>query len=156
MAKDIGRFNNDIRMACGAFGDQHVFWPKDASYVKIDQFPLPGNFRYPRTNIIIIIPENYGYGGCFRDIFLDPDLELLDKDGRSFRRLSGDIHGFRKYPYSSMSDGMKEIFVRRNWFYLCLHDKDSKSCIVNYLYKVNLFLANPYKDWKAIENGYAI
>lgn len=156
MTKDIIRFNNDIRMVCGVFGQRNITWTKDASCIRIAQFPLPNNFRQRYTNLLVLVPENYGYGGCFRDIFLAPDLDLLTRDRKNYRRLDTDIHGFRRYPYSAITDEIKEVFIKNNWFYLCLHDKDPKSSILNYLYKVNLFLSNPYKNWAAIENGYDV
>lgn len=127
---------------------------QDASFAMVESFKLPVNFKNTYTNIIILVPENYGHGGCFRDIFIDPDLELLNKNGTDYRKMDTDIHGFRRYPYASMSDEMKKIFQDKNWFYLCLHDKNPDSSIINYLDKVKLFLGNPYKNWKAIFEGY--
>jgi hypothetical protein len=104
--------------------------------------------------MIVLVPENYGHNGCYRDIFVDPGLELLDASGRDYRLLDQQLHGFREYPYSTMSPEAKRIFRERNWFYLCLHDKDPKSSLLNYLFKVKVFLGNPYKDWKSIADGY--
>lgn len=112
---------------------------------------MPNNFKQRRTNLLILVPVNYGYGGCYRDIFLNPDLELLDKEGKNYRKFDRDIHGFRQFPYSSMSDSMKNTFMEKSWFYLCLHDRNPKSSLLNYLYKVHLFLGNPYRDWSAIQ-----
>ena len=152
MPRDIKRFNIDVMMASRACGTNNVFWPQDMSWIRINNYELPSNFRERYTNILILIPENYGYGGCFRDIFINPDLELLDRDGKTYRKMDSDIHGFREIPYFSVSPDFKSLLADRNWFYLCLHDKDPKSSIVNYLYKIRLFLSNPYKDWSAIES----
>jgi len=155
MGIDLRRFNIDIRMACEAYGADQVFWARDCSFIWIKNFKLPENFRNAGTNLLILVPESYGHGGCFRDLFLDPDLELLDRDGHGYRKLDRDIHGFREFPYSRMSEDMKKKLQDRNWFYLCLHDKDPKSSVLNYLQKVCIYLGNPYKDWKSITANYS-
>jgi hypothetical protein len=151
MERNLRRFAKDMDLAIRQYGSNKVSWAKDVSWIHVKDFQLPDNFRQSRTDILILVPDNYGYGGCYRDNFIETDLELLDRDGHSYRMLSSDIHGFREYPYSSMSESMKKILRDRGWFYLCLHDKNPESSLVNYLYKVRLYLGNPYKDWKAIE-----
>lgn len=151
MSRDLRRFKIDIKEVVEKYGNEKVFWPKDYSWIYIKEFKLPDNFKESYTDILILVPENYGYGGCFRDIFINPDLNLLDRDGKTYRKLDKDIHGFREFPYMNMSDKMKKKFLHRSWFYLCLHDLDPKSSILNYLFKVKIFLENPYKDWESIK-----
>jgi len=152
MARDIKRLNEDLRLLCNKYGSDRVFWPRDGSWIMVKDFPLPSNFKQKTTNILILVPDNYGYGGCYRDIFISPDLELLDKKGRSYRRFGSDIHGYEEIPYSNLPKELKTQIKNKKWYYLCLHDKNPMSSIINYLFKVSLFLSNPYKDWKAISN----
>lgn len=151
MSRNINRLNTDLQMAQKEFGTDNIFWPSDVNWIKIDGFKLPRNFSHEFTNILILVPNNYGHGGCWRDVFINPELELLDRDGRTYRKLDRDIHGFREYPYASMSEEMRQILEDNQWFYLCLHDYNPRSSITNFLYKVGLFLANPYKDWESIK-----
>lgn len=154
MSKKVRRFKTDLKILCEEYGRERIFWPDDASWVMVAGFNLPQNFKQTQTNILILIPDNYGYGGCFEDNFIDPHLQLLDKSGKKYRKLSSDIHGFRKCPYSRIPDRLKEELMKKDWLYLCVHDTDPQSSLSNYLFKVNLYLSNPYKDWSKISAGY--
>lgn len=154
MNRNIQRLNEDLRLAQKKLGAEKIFWPKDGAWIQIKEFELPSNFSQKDTSLLILVPENYGYGGCWRDVFIDPNLKLLDRDGKSYRKLDRKIHGFMEYPYESMSEERKKTFIKQDWFYLCLHDLNSKSSIVGYLFKIKLFLGNPYKDWDSIAKRY--
>lgn len=144
----------DIQTAQKKFGHENVLWAPDCSWVMINRFELPDNFSHFDTSIIILIPATYGYGGCYRDVFINRNLEVLSKDGGTYEKLGNHLHYFDKYPYSSMTNEMKSAFEKRDWGYLCLHDHSPNSGIVNYLYKIRLYLANIHKNWKAIFEGY--
>lgn len=130
MARDIKRLNKDIMFLCNKYGNHKVFWPKDGSWIIIKGFPLPANFRQKTTNILILVPDNYGYGGCYRDIFIDSDLELLDKEGKTYRKFGRDIHGYDVIPYGHISKELKAKLKNNRWYYLCLHDKNPNSSIM--------------------------
>lgn len=148
------RFAKDIKMTEMQYGLDKVRWAKDLSWVRINNFELPDNFKQSFTNILILVPANYGYGGLFRDIFIDPDLEVLAKDGKTYEKLGKHLHYFEQYPYQSMTEQMKNEFKKNNWGYLCLHDQNPESRIVDYLFKVRLYLGNIHKDWQAIYEKY--
>lgn len=148
------RLAMDIQIAENELGPNRVLWAPDLSWVYIKEFSLPDNFMDFRTNILILVPATYGYGGRFRDIFINRDLEVLSKDGRTYEKLGKHLHYFDKYPYASMTEEMKEKFVINKWGYLCVHDGSADSGVLNYLYKVKLYLANIHKDWKAIYEKY--
>lgn len=154
MPIDKNRFAKDIQLTEKKYEAENVYWAADLSWVRINNFRLPDNFRHSKTNILILVPANYGSGGRFRDIFIDPDLELLAKDGKTYERLGKHLHYFEKYPYQSMKEDMKTQFENNNWGYLCLHDQNPESSIVNFLFKVSLFLGNIHKDWKTIYEKY--
>ncbi len=154
MPRDIRRLTIGIRFAEKKYGVDNIEWPKDFSWIYVAGFKLPENCQQEYTNILILVPENYGYGGCLRDIFVRRDLELLDRDGRTYRKLDRDLHGYREFPYSSMNAEQKRIFKERSWAYLCLHDLDPEGSLTSYLDKVKMYLENPYKDWKSISTVY--
>lgn len=154
MPRDIIRLTIGMKFAEKAYGARNIEWSRDFSWIYVDNFTLPENFRTRSTNILVLVPENYGYGGCYRDIFIDPDLELLDREGRTYRKLDSELHGFLEFPYASMTTEQKQLFRGRDWFYLCLHDLDAEGSLTSYLEKVKLYLGNPYKDWKSISTVY--
>lgn len=154
MPRDIRRLTIAIRFAEKKYGSHNLQWPQDYSWIYVAGLNLPDNCRQAQSDVLILVPENYGYGGCLRDVFIRPDLELLDRDGGSYRKLDTDLHGYREFPYSSMNANQKKIFRERSWAYLCLHDLDPEGSLTSYLDKVKMYLGNPYKDWKSISTAY--
>ena len=158
MPRDIRRLTIGIKFAEKKYGATNIEWAKDISWIRIHDFKLPENFRQKYTNMLILVPENYGYGGCLKDTFINADLELLDRQGKSYTSFDSKVdpifHGYREFPYSSMTSEQKNIFSGRNWFYLCLHDLDADGSLTSYLEKVQMYLGNPYKDWKSISTVY--
>lgn len=156
MPKDIRLLTIGLKFAEKKYGSGNIAWPKDFSWIYIDGFKLPENFRagVSITDLLILVPENYGYGGCFRDIFMDPELELLDREGTGYRKLGTDLHGFREFPYPTMTAEQKKVFRERSWAYLCLHDGNPDGTLTSYLDNVSMYLAYPYKDWKSISTVY--
>ena len=154
MSKNINRLVKDLKMTIEAYDKNKIFWASDYSWIEIKDFKLPHNFKKQYTNILILIPDNYGYGGTFNDIFIDTGLEVLDKEGRKYETLDSRLHFFGEYPYNRMSKEMRQELVRKKWGYLCIHDKNPESTILNYLFKVRLYLENIHKDWDSISKYY--
>lgn len=148
------RFVMDMQIAEEKYGKHNIKWAADYSWIRVDDFELPENFKQTHTNILILVPANYGYGGCYRDIFINNGLELLSKDGNFYEKLGTHLHYYEKFPYPWMTEEKKKEIKDKQWGYLCLHDQNPNSGLVNYLYKADLFLGNIHKEWKKIYEGY--
>jgi len=152
--RDNKRINAEIKLACQVYGVNHVLWAPDGSWIKISAFPLPPNLNMKITEIIIIFPEQYGYGAPLRDCFVNPDLKAWNPKTNQLVELP---HYYQQYPYTKPPIGSKEEFVRKQWRYLCIHEKNwhpQKSNIVTFLQYVNFFLSDPLRDWKSLFESY--
>lgn len=152
--RDNKRINAEIKLACAIYGERNVLWASDGSWIMIIKFPLPPNMNKDFTNIIVIIPENYGYGSPLRDCFIDPELRALNPRTKQWEEIP---HYYQKYPYTTIPISSKEEFEKKGWRYLCIHEKNwhpKKSNIVTYLRSVEIFLSDPFKDWNALFESY--
>jgi len=149
--RDYQRLTQEIRILERRFGRNKVFWDSLDRWVMVEDFPLPPGLNRRRTNVIVVIPENYGNGDFLRDLFVDPDLQAYN---RSTGRYECIPHYHVLYPYEAkaLSLGLPEDWQKKGWQYLCLHlYGGSLQTYLNTLYK---FLNEPFRDWQALFDSY--
>jgi len=144
---DIRRMNAEIRMLQDRFGSERIVWPRDYRWVLVKGFRLPAGLSKEATNVVVLIPDQYGNGASLRDAFLDPDLKAYNRETRQFESMP---HYFKQYPYAKLDLGSKEEWARKFWQYICIHKKNVEARgagILTYLDSVYAFLTDPFKDW---------
>jgi hypothetical protein len=145
--RDIRRLNAEMKLAQAVYGPDAVQWAGDFSWVMVYDLPLPGNLNQPESNVLVLVPESYGYGPPYRDAFLSPGLKV--KDGGRWRELP---HYYeQRYPYRSLSKKLVRELKEKNWSYICLHQSrwDPSSNIVTFLDQIYTFLSDPFR-WEAV------
>jgi len=150
--RDTARINREIMELNREFGNDRVFWPRSLQWAFVKDWPLPRGLTKAATNVIIIIPENYGNGGVLRDSFIDPDLKALNPATDDYQEIP---HYYKIYPYQQLSLGTKEEWAEKRWRYICLHEQNMHFSIMRYLIHLYKFLAEPFKDWKGLFNSYS-
>ena len=74
--RNIGRVNEEMRLLVTKYGDDQVFWPEKLEWVLICNWPLPAGWSRSTTDLIIFLPDNYGFGASLRDCVIDPGLKF--------------------------------------------------------------------------------
>lgn len=152
--RDNKRINAEIKLACRVYQNKNVLWAPDGVWIKISGFPLPPNLDKKETEIIVIFPDNYGYGAPLRDCFVNPDLKAWNRITNQWEDIP---HYFQEYPYTTIPIGSKQEFARKKWRYLCIHEYNwhpKRSNVITFLKCVTLFLNDPFKDWQDVFQSY--
>jgi hypothetical protein len=139
--RNISRVEMEIKIACATFGSDRVQWARDYSWIRILRWETPPTINRPRTNILVIVPENYGYGEPFKDCFVDEGLEVWEEGRRRWVRIPH---------YFPAPAGVNEYY-EEGWRYLCVHQmiwNPSRDNIITYLNQVYTFLSDPFRDWE--------
>lgn len=137
--RNVGRLNTELRLLQAAYGPDNVFWPRGLSWVMVRCFPLPKGYNRAETNIVVLIPDGYGYGPAPKHCFVDRGLKLWHR-GR-----------WRPLPHYFLEEEVApdaQRFYRRNWAYLCVHPlrwKPGLHTLLTYLTQVGLFLSDPLR-----------
>jgi len=141
--RNIKRLNAEIKALCLYYGEENVSWAPNYDWVRVTGFPLPSCINKERNNVLIIIPEGYGYGEPLKDLFVDPDLKIW-RNGR----LKEIPHYFPKM--GELAQRFQEQYGK-NWRYMCLHQKGwdpKRDSILSYLNQVYTYLSDPFR-WEA-------
>ena len=140
-SRNIRRIQAEIALLCQVLGEEAVTWSPDYSWVMIEGVKLPPNYNKKVTNVLILIPENYGYGEPLQDLFVDPNLKIIvdgkEKDIPHYfpNRNSGVAKRFRKH-------------YGKNWRYLCLKQErwdPKRDHLLGYLNQLYTFLSDPFR-----------
>jgi hypothetical protein len=131
--RNLHRLNAELLLLEQAYGEVRVSWPASYQWVMIQDYPLPLGYNKPTTNLIVIIPENYGYGPALQYCFVDRDLR---RNGHLLPHyfLEGDV-----------APGASQ-FYQKDWAFLCVHPEKwdpKRHNILTYLRQVDLFLSDP-------------
>ena len=151
---DIRRMNAEIRMLQDQFGSDRVVWPRNYRWVLVKGFRLPPGLTKAATNVVVLIPDQYGNGAPLRDAFLDPELKAYNRESRQFESMP---HYFKQYPYAKLDLGSREEWARKLWQYICIHKENGKATgagILTYLDSVYTFLTDPFRDWTGTFDSY--
>lgn len=138
--RNIARINAEIQVLRRTFGEEAVIWSPLYDWVCILGVPLPSNLNKPRTNLLIIIPENYGHGEPLKDAFVDPDLMI---------RRNGQWVPIPHYFPEAMGFIAKQFHKQygKNWRYLCLHQETwnpERDSLLGYVNQIYTYLSDPW------------
>ncbi len=139
-AREIRRLNAELQLLTKVYGDDRVSWPLNQDWVMIRDFPLPAGWNVKTTDIVVILPDNYGYGEPLKHCFVDPRLRYLH--GGQWKKID-------HYFDSEGGHTPNPEFNKNGWRYLCLHMTEWKkdSWIQNYLDAVTTYLSDPFAQW---------
>jgi len=152
--RDHARLNAEIGLLKQHFGEDRVYWDSQGQWVMIKELPLPERLSQRASDVIVLIPENYGNGSPLRDAFIDPDIRAYNTKKKQYEEIP---HYFSKYPYAKLTLGNKEEWQQKGWQYICLHQKNGSGnhiSIMNYLTDLYKFLAEPFRDWEKTFSSY--
>ena len=74
--RNIGRINAEIKLLMAHYGQQQIRWAADYSWILNKEFKMPGNINYTTSDVLIIVPKNYGYGEPYKDCFIKTALRV--------------------------------------------------------------------------------
>jgi hypothetical protein len=140
--RNVSRINEELRLLVAKYGDNQVHWLATLEWVLILNWSLPAGWSRPVTNLVVFLPDNYGFGGPLRDCVIDPGLKFCE-DGE-WVEPPHYYGGEKKY----MPESLKK-FANKDWRYLCVHAESWKpqDSIFTYLELLQLYLSNPNYDW---------
>jgi len=143
--RDISRLNAEVQLLQGVFGPERVWWSPDYRWIYIDGFQLPPNLNQRETEVLIFVPENYGYGQPYQYLFVAPALKVWHQG-----RLREFPHYFKRFPYRGMEEARVQELLDKGWTYLCVHQKkwDPNSNVLTFLEQARLLLSDPFRDWE--------
>lgn len=141
-SRNIGRINEELRLLCAKYGDNRVFWTVTVEWVLLRSWQLPTGWNRPTTDLIVFLPDNYGFGAPLRDCVIDPDLKYY-ADGE-WVEPPHYYGGEKKY----MPESLKGL-AHKDWRYLCVHAEawEPRDSMFTYLELLQLYLSNPNYDW---------
>jgi len=140
--RNIGRINEELRLLIAKYGDGQVHWWDTLEWILISNWLLPVGWSRATTNLVVFLPDNYGFGAPLRDCVIDPGLKFCE-DGE-WVEPPHYYGGEKKY----MPESLKDL-ANRDWRYLCVHGESWKpqNSIFTYLESLQLYLSNPNYDW---------
>ncbi len=140
--RNIGRINEELRLLVAKYGDDQVHWVETLEWVLIRNWPLPEGWSRRATNLIVFLPDDYGFGASLRDCVIDPSLKFY-ADGE-WGEPPHYYGGEKKY----MPESLKRL-AHADWRYLCVHAEawNAHDSIFTYLEQLQLYLSNPNYDW---------
>jgi hypothetical protein len=147
--RDIQRIKAEIKLLELSYGAENVIWAADYSWTMVKNWKLPPKYNLERADILILVPQKYGYGESYRDFFISQGLRIRQNgDWTTFPHYF-DKFPYSTLPYSTMSDELKSELQRNKWAYACVHPKywTTLDNIVTFLNQVYTFLCDPFRDW---------
>ncbi len=142
--RDRQRIQAECQLLERNYGADRAFWSSNYDWMLIDNFRLPPNYNQQFCRVLVLVPEHYGYGQPYRDLFTTTGLRL--RHGGGWRQLP---HYFESFPYDSLSAELVKELRDKKWSYLCLHPDNWKVTdnILTFMVQVYTFLSNPFYDW---------
>ncbi|MBI2525332.1 MAG: hypothetical protein HYV93_05055 [Candidatus Rokubacteria bacterium] len=137
------RITTELRLLVAVHGADAVVWAPDYSWVTVEGFPLPPGLTVRATNLLVMIPDGYGHGVPYKELYVDPALRVWHAG--AWREIPHYFDEARRYaPTPTVRS--------RNWRYLCLHMDGWRPAdnILTFLKQVELFLSDPFNPrWEA-------
>ena len=140
--RNTGRINDELRLLTAKYGDHQVYWPPNAEWIWIRDWILPAGWSSPTTDLIVFLPDTYGFGIPLRDCVVNAGLRF--NVGGRWVVPEHYFDGENAYMPPSL-----EGLGKKDWRYLCVHAEswDPHDSIFTYLETLQLFLSNPIYDW---------
>ena len=134
------RLNAELQLLMTMYGNDRVSWPRTQNWVMIRDFPLPAGWNFKTSDIVVILPDNYGFGEPLKHCFVDPALRFLHNGNwKKIDHYFDSERGYTPHPE----------FNAKGWRYLCLHMKTwtPDSWVQTYLDAITTFLSDPFAGW---------
>ena len=123
---------NELNILEAACGDRNIVYPHTLEWVQIISFPLPEHYSQGFTDLLIMTPNGYGYGGRWEEIYLDPNLLIL-KDGQ-----------YTNIPhYHGQGGDAFNKYTAQGWRYFCI--RGASEYLIEFLKQVSAFLSDPWR-----------
>jgi len=138
--RNIGRLNAEIKFLMAYYGQQQIWWPDNYSWIRIEKFKMPCNINSVSSEVLVIVPENYGYGEPYKDCFIKAGLRVWHPTQ----------YHWVEIPHYFDKENAVNKYYDKNWRYMCIHQdgwNPAKDNIMTYLNQVYTFLCNPFRDW---------
>jgi molybdopterin/thiamine biosynthesis adenylyltransferase len=82
----------DVRLLTARFGEDAVVWAADYSWITVAGFSLPPGLDARSTNLLVMVPDGYGYGVPYRELYVDPGLRVWHEGAwREFPGVTGAV-----------------------------------------------------------------
>jgi hypothetical protein len=144
--RDTNRIKAEIKLLEEEYGAERIAWASDYSWIKIEKWKLPPKYNATQINVLVLVPDKYGYGLAYRDFFVPEGLQI--RNNGSWTKIP---HNFDRFPYQNLLESNLVNELQRNgWSYQCLHPEhwSSSDNIITYLSQVYTFLSDPFAPWK--------
>ena len=140
--RDVNRIRAEIKLLEAAYGRDSVVWSPDYSWIMVQDWRLPPEYNSDRVNIIILVPDQYGYGPSYNDCFVPAGLRIRQED-----RWTSLPHYFEKFAF--VRSQLVNELQRQGWSYVSVHPTHwgPSSNITTFLTQVYTFLSAPFADW---------
>ena len=138
--RNIGRLNAEIKFLMAYYGQQQIWWPDNYSWIRIEKFKMPCNINSVSSEVLVIVPENYGYGEPYKDCFIKAGLRVWHPTQ----------YHWVEIPHYFDKENAVNKYYDKNWRYMCIHQdgwNPETDNIMTYLNQVYTFLCNPFRDW---------
>ncbi len=135
------RINAELKLLCRIYGNRRVDWAPDYSWVLVKDVRLPKGLNRTASDMLIMIPDGYGYGVPLKELYVDPQLRIWHQG--TWREIPHYFDGDQ--PYSP-----NPLARERDWRYLCLHAEKwgPRDNILTFLDQVFTFFSDPFYPWK--------
>lgn len=98
----------EVDLLSQAFGYHNVVCASAFQWIKLNRFDLPRDkFNFPYTNVLLILPHDYGYGTGLEELYFDSTLR--------FRNGNQLPHYYQSNPYN------RKDYSLDGWHYYCIH-----------------------------------
>lgn len=140
--RNISRINEELRLLVAKYGNNRVYWLPTLEWVLILNWPLPTGWSRPATNLVVFLPDSYGFSAPLMDCVIDPGLKF--NEAGEWVEPPHYYGGEKKY----MPESLKK-FANKDWRYLCVHAEEwnTRDSIFTYLDQLQHYLSNPNYDW---------
>jgi len=131
------RVNEELRLL-ESVAPGKVDWTEDLNYVRIRDYRLPSGYKPETTNVLIVVPDNYGFGVPLRESYIDPNIRL--QRGGRWTEIP---HYFDKEKTFAKTKRAR----LKGWRFMCVEFDRWKSgdSFLTYLDGLRLFLSDPYR-----------
>lgn len=138
--RNIGRLNAEVTLLMSKYEQRTIHWASNYSWILIKKFKMPGNVNAVTSEVLVIVPENYGYGEPYKDCFITAGLRVWHPTQ----------YHWVEIPHYFDKENAINKYYDKDWRYMCIHQNGwnpAKDHIITYLNQVYTFLCNPFRDW---------
>lgn len=125
----------DITFAQELFGKKNVFWPKNLSWLRIENYGLPRYYSKTHTDLLIVIPPRYGLVNIpLKEFYMTKGLKIKTRSGWKT------IPHYHTKKYNKL--------CKQGWAWFCIYSIswNQKDSILTFLKLIDLLMQNPFTE----------